>query len=96
LVPDTVTEVPTGPEVGLTLLRVAAVTTINGAPLLATLETVTTTLPVVAPLGTAATICVLPQLVGVALVPLKVTVLVPCVLPKFMPDMVTVFPTAPV
>jgi hypothetical protein len=46
-------------------------------PALATPETVTTTLPVVAPLGTGATMLVEPQLVGVAVVPLNFTVLVP-------------------
>jgi hypothetical protein len=35
------------------------------------------------------------QLVGVAAVPLKVTVLVPCVAPKFVPVMVTGAATAP-
>jgi hypothetical protein len=36
------------------------------------------------------------QLVAVAATPLKVTVLVPCVAPKFVPLMVTAVPTAPV
>ena len=68
----------------------------NDEPLLATPPTVTTTLPVVAPVGTAATIDVLLQLViDVAAVPLNVTVLVPCVEPKFVPVMVTEEPTAP-
>ena len=35
------------------------------------------------------------QLVGVATVPLNVTVLVPCVAPKFVPAIVTEVPTAP-
>ena len=35
------------------------------------------------------------QLVGVAAVPLNVTVLVPCVAPKFVPVIVTEVPTAP-
>jgi hypothetical protein len=69
---------------------------VNDEPLLATPPTVTTTLPVVAPVGTAATIDVLLQLViDVAAVPLNVTVLVPCVEPKFVPVMVTEEPTAP-
>ncbi len=46
-------------------------------PLLATPPTVTTTFPVVAPFGTGATILVALQLVTVAAVPLKVTVLAP-------------------
>ena len=35
------------------------------------------------------------QFVGAATVPLKVTVLVPCVAPKFIPVIVTEVPTAP-
>src|SRR5207302_1816373 len=58
--------------------------------------TVTTTLPVVAPLGTGAVIPAALQLVGVATVPLNFTVLDPCVAPKFAPTMVTEVPTNPV
>lgn len=50
---------------------------VNGTPLLARPEAVTTTLPVVALAGTGTTMLVLLQLVGVADVPLNVTVLVP-------------------
>ena len=64
-------------------------------PLLATPHTVTTTFPVVAPLGTGATMLVALQLVGVAAVPLNLTVLVPCVVPKFVPVIVTDVPTVP-
>jgi len=53
------------------------------------------TLPVVVPEGTGTTILVAPQLVGVAAAPLKLTVLVPCVAPKFVPVMVTDVPTGP-
>jgi hypothetical protein len=35
------------------------------------------------------------HVVGVAAVPLKVTVLLPCVAPKFAPVMVTAVPTGP-
>jgi hypothetical protein len=35
------------------------------------------------------------QLVGVPAVPLNVTVLVPCVVPKFVPVIVTEVPTGP-
>jgi len=50
----------------------------------------------VAPVGTVATIEVAPQLAIVdAVVPLKVTELVPCVVPKFVPVIVTDAPTAP-
>jgi hypothetical protein len=69
--------------------------TVNEVPVLATPLTVTTTLPVVAPVGTAATIDVALQLVIVAVVPLNFTVLVPCVAPKFVPAIVTVAPIAP-
>src|ERR1700690_1039165 len=73
-----------------------AATTVKLTPLLARLPTVTTIVPVVAPVGTGVTIDVVPQLVGVAVVPLNFTVLVPCVVPKFSPVMVTDAPTAPV
>jgi len=49
----------------------------------------------VAPVGTVATILVVVQLVVVAVVPLNVTVLVPCVAPKPEPVIVTDDPTAP-
>jgi hypothetical protein len=51
--------------------------TVKVTPLLATPPTVTTTFPVVAPAGTATTVLVAFQLVGVAAVPLKLTVLLP-------------------
>jgi hypothetical protein len=72
--------------------------TVKSTPLLATPPTVTTTLPVVAPAGTGTTILVALQfaeLVGFVGVPLKVTVLVPWVAPKFVPVIVTEVPTAP-
>src|SRR5438445_4420634 len=69
--------------------------TVNATPLLATPLTVTTTLPVVAPAGTGTTMLVADQLVGVAVVPLNFTVLVPCVAPKLVPVMVMDAPTAP-
>jgi len=56
---------------------------------------VKTTLPVVAPLGTGAVMLVLAQLVGVAAVPLKRTVLPPCVVPKLVPVMITEVPAGP-
>src|SRR2546425_662656 len=69
--------------------------TVKATPLLATPPTDTTTLPVVAPVGTGATMLVLLQLVGAAAVPLKVNVLVPWVEPKLLPLMVTDVPTGP-
>src|SRR5262249_58081101 len=64
-------------------------------PLLASELPVTTTLPVVAPDGTGTTMLVADQLVGVAVVPLNFTVLVPCVAPKFAPVIVTDVATGP-
>jgi len=69
--------------------------TVKAVPLLAKPPTVTTTGPVVAPLGTVATMLVALQLEGTAATPLNVTVLVPCVAPKFAPAMVTEAPTGP-
>jgi hypothetical protein len=58
--------------------------------------TVTGPGPAGAVFGTAATICVLLQLVTeVACAPLKLTVLVPCVAPKFEPAIVTDVPVPP-
>src|SRR5262249_54146473 len=57
----------------------AGAVTVKLTPVLARPPTVTTTLPVVAPAGTGTTMLVADQLVGVAVVPLNVTVLVPCV-----------------
>src|SRR5437667_423289 len=93
-VPVMVTAVPTGPEVGFRLVMAGAdEVTVKFTPLLATPPTVTTTLPVVAPLGTDATMLVALQLVVLAVVPLKVTV---PVVPKLVPVMVTPVPTGPV
>jgi len=71
------------------------VDSVKRTPLLATPDTVTTTFPVVAPTGTGAVILVVFQLVGVAVVPLNVTVLSPCPTPKFAPVIATEVPTAP-
>lgn len=94
-VPVIVTEVPTPLIVGDTAVIVGADATVNATPLLVTPLTVTTTFPVVAPTGTVATIEVqLQLLIAVAVVPLKVTVLEPCVDPKHIPVMVTDAPIA--
>jgi hypothetical protein len=69
--------------------------TVNGGPSKIWELIVRTTLPVVAPAGTATTIVVSLQLIGVAAVPLKATVLVPCTSPKLTPVMVTVVPGRP-
>ena len=96
LVPVMMTEVPTGPDVGLRLVMLGRGTvTVNVTPLLAVPPTVTTTLPVVAPVGTGTAMLVALQLVGIAGVPLNVTVLVPWLAPKFVPVIVTEVPTTP-
>src|SRR5882762_1121811 len=69
--------------------------TVKFEPLLATPPTVTTTFPVVAPLGTGTTMLVALQVVGTDGTPLNVTVLVPCEEPKFVPVIVTDVPTSP-
>ena len=96
--PAIVTEIPTGPELGLKdVILGGGGVTIKPMPLLATPLTVTTTFPLlVAPLGTGTTMLVLLQLVGVAAVPLNVTVLLPCSAPKFAPAIVTGVPTVPI
>jgi hypothetical protein len=94
-VPAIVTDVPTAPDVGVTLVMLGVGRTVNDTPALETPLTVTTTFPFIAPLGTGATILVALQLFGVAVVPLNVTVLVPCVEPKFVPVSVTDVPTGP-
>src|SRR6266853_1038468 len=94
--PLIVTDVPTTPVVGLKLAMLGAGTvTVKLTPLLATPPTVTTTFPLVAPVGTAAVMLVALQLVAVAETPLNFTVLVPCVAPKFAPLIVTAAPTNP-
>jgi hypothetical protein len=94
-VPEIVTEAPTVPKFGLTLVIIGPMT-VKTTPLLATPPTVTTTLPVVAPAGTDTTMAVALQLVGVAgPPPLKVTVLVPWLAPKFVPVMVIEAPGTP-
>lgn len=76
---------------GETLTEIGS--TVKFTPLLATLATVTTTLPVVAPVGTGTTIVVGLELVGAEIVLLKVTVGNP--LPKFVPVIVTTVPIPP-
>jgi hypothetical protein len=63
--------------------------------LLALPPTVITTFPVVGPLGTVAMMIVSDQFVAVAVVPLNVTVLVPCVGPNPVPVIVTCVPANP-
>src|SRR5437667_9679186 len=93
--PAIVTCVPATPEFGDTLEITGYVITVKFKPLLATPPTVTTTLPVVAPVGTRPTIRVTLQLAGVTVVPLKLTVLDPWVEPKLEPVIVTCVPATP-
>jgi hypothetical protein len=95
LVPVIITDAPTCALVGDRLVTLGSDATVKAMPLLATLPTVTTTLPVVALVGTVATMLVADQLVVAAVVPLKVTVLVPFVPPKLVPVIVTDEATAP-
>ena len=98
--PAIVTDVPTTPEAGLSP-EIEGVdpdpdpVTTKLTPLLDSPPTLTITFPEVAPLGTGTTMLVVLQLLGVALVPLNVTVLTPCVEPKPEPPIVTDVPTAP-
>jgi hypothetical protein len=94
-VPAMVTALPSDPEVGVRL-EILAEVTVKGIPSLAAPLMVTTTFPVVAPVGTGTVMLVSLQLVGVAVVPLNVTVLVARVAPKIVPLIVTEVPTAPV
>jgi hypothetical protein len=92
--PLIVNDVPTGPDEGFRPVMTGK--TVNGTKLLlATPPTVTTTLPDTVPAGTGATMLVALQLVGVATVPLKLTVLVPWAGPKPVPVIVTGAPTPP-
>jgi len=73
-----VTGVAAGAAVTLRLVIVGGCTsTVNCTPLLASPPTVTTTLPLTAPVGTGTTMLAAFQLLGVAVVPLNVTLLVP-------------------
>ena len=94
-VPVIVTDAPTAPEVGDRLVMLGDETTVNATPFVANPPTVTTTFPLVVPVGTCTTIDVVLQLAGVAPTPLNVTVLVPWVAPKPDPAIVIVVPTAP-
>src|SRR5580700_7509104 len=85
--PASVTGVATAPDVGVRLVRLGAdAVTEKLRPLLAKPPTVTTTRPVVAAPGTDTLMLVALQLVAVAAVPLNLTVLAPCVVPKFTPE----------
>src|SRR5215472_9061388 len=92
--PVIVSVAPAAPEFGPRVVIIGAA--VNRAPLLATPDTVTTTLPVVAPVGTLTVMLVaLHALAGPAEIPLNVMVLLPWLAPKFDPVIVTAAPTAP-
>jgi hypothetical protein len=94
--PEIVTPAPTTPDGGQILLMVGGTVTVNGNPLAPTPPTVMTTLPVVAPAGTATVMLVSDQLdAAPAAIPLKVTVLDPWLGPKLAPVIVTDVPTGP-
>jgi hypothetical protein len=80
VVPAIVTVVPDGPVEGERLMIFG--TTVKFALLLFIPPTVMSNGPVLEPAGMGTVICVLPQLEGVAAVPLNVMVPVPCVDPK--------------
>ena len=97
LAPAIVTVAPTGPCVRprLVILGPADVT-VKGRPLLATADTVTTTLPVTAAAGTLTVMLVAAQVEAVpAKATPKVTVLAPWLVPKPVPVMVIGIPVAP-
>jgi hypothetical protein len=64
----------TAPLFGVRLVMLGAGVTVNSTPVLAVPLTVTTTLPVVAPVGTLAVMLLELKLVMVAVVPLNFTV----------------------
>jgi hypothetical protein len=102
---DPVTEIVTGvlvvpifvfTEPGATEIEKSGERTVNRSPLLEWPLTVTTTLPVVAPLGTVTVMLVgLHALEVPAKTPLNVTVLLPWLVPKLDPEMMSVEPETP-
>jgi len=77
--PAIVTGTPTAPEDGVSVVMLGAATTVKELPALETPDTVTTILPLVAPVGTVVMIDVDAQfpVATVAVVPLNFSVLVP-------------------
>ena len=93
--PLIVTETPAAPEVGVRLVMQGVCRTVNLTRLLSTPFTLTTTWPVLAPSGTGTWIESSLQMVGADVIQSNNTVLAPCVLPKFVPAIVTISPTSP-
>jgi hypothetical protein len=94
-VPVIVTGVPIRPEDTERLAICGVGKTVKLMPLLLTPLAKTTTLPLVAPLGTVTAIELADQLLTLAAVPLNETVPVPWLLPKLLPEIVTGAPTPP-
>jgi hypothetical protein len=93
LAPVTVTLVPIGPVVGEKLVIDGGGITVKLVALLAEPPAVVTLMvPVVAPEGTVAVICVAELTVNVAVVPLKLTAVAPV---KFAPVTITLVPAGP-
>jgi hypothetical protein len=92
LVPEMVTCVPEAPLEGLRPVM-EGTDTVKFAPLLCNPPLLTTTLPVLALLGTVAVILESDQLVTAALWPLKATV--PAEVPKLLPEIATAVPYTP-
>src|SRR5215831_15271471 len=84
------------PDAGDTLVRAGGTVTVKGVLLLAAPLTIIATFPVVAPWGTATVMLLALQThVVPALVPLKVTDLLPWPTPKLAPVIMMVVPTGP-
>jgi hypothetical protein len=94
-VPVIVTNEPIVAEVPDRLAILGTWNTVNGTPTDAPFEVVTTTFPLVAPLGTGTVMPVPFQVEGVPAVPLKATLLVPCADPKLTPEIATAVPAGP-
>lgn len=86
---------PALPELGVTATTLNPLATVKLTPLLAVPPTNTTTLPVVAPVGTGTTIALSLQLTGAVVVPLNLRVLDPWLDPNPAPVTVTVAPIPP-
>jgi len=100
LVPVMVIVVPTPPVAGVKLVMVGAVaelafTVKSVEEVVGFPSTITVILPVVAPVGTVTVSSVAVAAVTVAAVPLNCTVLLPAVVLKLVPLIITVVPTAP-
>src|SRR5579872_1863937 len=95
LAPLRITMVPATPSPGVKELITGAPVTVNRGLLLCKPAAITATPPWVTPEGTGVTICLSLQLVGVAVMLPKMTLLDPWVVPKSVPVMVTTVPIGP-